>query len=94
MNSTTRHFPSDVRVLVCAPTRARLAPVGDASLRGVGIGSPEEFHDVVASIRPKLLNDLGGDSSRCWATTVPRSGLALRYRSAVHQPWGDKPRRL
>ena len=37
---------------------------GAVLLRGFRIGSPGEFHDVVAAIRPRLLNYVGGDSPR------------------------------
>ena len=37
---------------------------GAVLLRGFGIGIPEEFHDVVAAIRPQLLDYVGGDSPR------------------------------
>jgi alpha-ketoglutarate-dependent taurine dioxygenase len=42
----------------------RLLRAGAVLLRGFGIGSPEVFHDVVASIRPQLLDYVGGDSPR------------------------------
>ena len=37
---------------------------GAVLLRGFSIGSPEAFHDVVAAIRPRILNYVGGDSPR------------------------------
>lgn len=42
----------------------RLLQAGAVLLRGFGIGSPEAFHDLVASIRPQLLDYVGGDSPR------------------------------
>ncbi len=37
---------------------------GAVLLRGFGVGSPKEFHDVVAAIQPRLLDYVGGDSPR------------------------------
>jgi alpha-ketoglutarate-dependent taurine dioxygenase len=37
---------------------------GAVLLRGFDVGNPEEFHDVVAAIRPRILNYVGGDSPR------------------------------
>ncbi len=37
---------------------------GAVLLRGFSVGSPEAFHHVVAAIRPRILNYVGGDSPR------------------------------
>ena len=51
---------------------------GAVLLRGFGIGSPEEFRAVVAAIRPRLLDYVGGDS--------PRSNVADQVYTSTEFP--------
>ena len=52
--------------------------VGAVLMRGFGIGSAGEFHDVVAAVRPQLLNYAGGDS--------PREALGDRIYTSTEFP--------
>jgi alpha-ketoglutarate-dependent taurine dioxygenase len=51
---------------------------GAVLLRGFGIGGPQAFHDVVAAIRPQLLDYVGGDS--------PREALGDRVYTSTEFP--------
>ncbi len=51
---------------------------GAVLMRGFGIGSAGEFHDVVAAVRPQLLNYAGGDS--------PREALGDRIYTSTEFP--------
>lgn len=51
---------------------------GAVLLRGFGTGSPEEFRAVVAAIRPRLLDYVGGDS--------PRSNIADQVYTSTEFP--------